>query len=163
MNKTCLKCNHTAEVDDNPLAECPKCGAIYSRVEALEQRKVEERQQQEAKEAREAAARALAEDKRRRAVEEHRQRKAQAQQETSKRWFTPRFAKVLFALWAFFLIVPAGIGAAMTGTTAGMIGFAIAVVLGIAGLVILESILVVFHIAETLDDCKRSLRKIAGD
>lgn len=34
MEKTCIKCKHTAAVPDDPLAECPCCGAIYSKVEA---------------------------------------------------------------------------------------------------------------------------------
>lgn len=32
MQKTCLKCGLTADVDDHPHAECPGCGAIYARV-----------------------------------------------------------------------------------------------------------------------------------
>lgn len=50
MEKTCLKCQYTAEVADDPLAECPKCGAIYSRVESAVTAK-----QQHADEARRAA------------------------------------------------------------------------------------------------------------
>jgi len=33
MHKKCLKCSHEADVADDPLAACPKCGAIYTRVE----------------------------------------------------------------------------------------------------------------------------------
>lgn len=35
MNKTCLKCGHAnPSASGDPLEACPKCGAIYSRVEA---------------------------------------------------------------------------------------------------------------------------------
>lgn len=34
--KTCLKCDHTRSADDPPpLTECPKCGAVYAKLEAL--------------------------------------------------------------------------------------------------------------------------------
>lgn len=33
VQKTCLKCGHTAAADPKPMAECPRCGAIYLRVE----------------------------------------------------------------------------------------------------------------------------------
>lgn len=36
MDRTCLKCGHSAtDADTSPMAACPKCGAIYARVEAV--------------------------------------------------------------------------------------------------------------------------------
>lgn len=34
MQKTCIKCNHTADVELSATAACPSCGAIYAKVEA---------------------------------------------------------------------------------------------------------------------------------
>ena len=33
MERTCIKCNHTADVPAGDLAACPQCGAIYSKAE----------------------------------------------------------------------------------------------------------------------------------
>lgn len=33
MNRTCLKCDHTASMPGLPTDECPACGAIYNKVE----------------------------------------------------------------------------------------------------------------------------------
>jgi predicted nucleic acid-binding Zn-ribbon protein len=57
MIKTCLKCNHpNGSATDDPLAACPKCGAIYSRVEEHLRRMAEkEAAEEKAKEAETAA------------------------------------------------------------------------------------------------------------
>lgn len=34
LSKRCLKCLNVAEVEDSPLAACPKCGAVYAKMEA---------------------------------------------------------------------------------------------------------------------------------
>jgi hypothetical protein len=39
ISKTCLKCGKTSEVSEDPIAECPACGAIYSRVEEAHQKR----------------------------------------------------------------------------------------------------------------------------
>lgn len=37
MNKTCLKCGATSEVEMTAFTACPKCGAVYSKVEQAEE------------------------------------------------------------------------------------------------------------------------------
>lgn len=52
MQKNCLKCGHIGEVPNDPLAECPSCGAIYSKVQAaIEAREKAEREASEKAEA----------------------------------------------------------------------------------------------------------------
>lgn len=37
MNKTCLKCGTSSEVEMTAFTACPKCGAVYSKVEQAEE------------------------------------------------------------------------------------------------------------------------------
>lgn len=142
MDKTCLKCGHTADVTDETLAECPKCGAIYAKVEA---------------------AAALADSARR--AQTAAQRAAHAEREhrmtTKRRWFTPQFAIAIYVIGAILI----GIPTASLAVTGGAIGLAMAMtglLILLVGAVVLEMILVVFHAASTLDDCRALLHEIAG-
>ncbi|MEJ5209148.1 zinc ribbon domain-containing protein [Denitratimonas sp. CY0512] len=67
MPKSCLKCGHeNPETPSSELAECPKCGAIYSRVEAHIQQQANKQAAEEA--ARQAASAAAADAERKRAA-----------------------------------------------------------------------------------------------
>lgn len=76
MPKTCLKCGHeNPDEPTNELAECPKCGAIYTRVEAHLAKQEAVRIAREV----EAAAKAEADKKRTESREAHARSKAEAQ------------------------------------------------------------------------------------
>lgn len=56
MTKTCIKCGHEASAPDDPMAACPSCGAIYSKVQAaIDARERAERAASEKAEARRSA------------------------------------------------------------------------------------------------------------
>ncbi len=158
--KTCLKCGfeNPAETVD-PLAACPKCGAIYSRVEAHAAKTGVD------------PATATAEAKARaqfnRPVPAVTQppglpRKPVTGQPTSRRrWFTPSFALIIFIAYTALMGLIA-IGFAITaGGSAVTAGFVIALLLVYGlGAICLELIMVVFHISATLEDCRDYLRAI---
>lgn len=173
MEKTCLKCGATSVVEDSPAAECPKCGAIYAKVEAarhaadaleqskraeleIQRRERDERaaakrqQQQEAAERAEAAARLAA-----------------TLPKPPRRWFTPQFALAIFIGYAVLVGLPTLllIITSMMAPKGGGLFAGIAVLSGLLmlalGAVLLECVQVIFHMASTLDDCREDLRRIA--
>lgn len=157
MERTCLKCGVESTVSDDPLAECPSCGAIYSRVEEAEQLKKDEARAQEALIAKKAAQKALAEQKRRDAAAAYRASHVAAPRAapTRRKWLTPDVALIVFVLYAIPIVITA---IATMGVTNGMsLGFGL-VALAV-GWVLKEAAQVLFHIATTLESVLEELRK----
>lgn len=161
MEKQCQKCQTVADVGDDPLAACPKCGAIYSRVEAAARLAAERAEINERAEAKRRAQVAVLEQRQQSELQQQQVVRHDHGRPTVKprRWFTPQFALVIYIVFAVALGLPTLV-AGMAGGPFGWIiligGFAM---LGV-GAVLLELILVVFHISATLEDCRAELQRL---
>lgn len=182
MQKVCLKCGYEGEADDTPIAACPKCGAIYAKVEEAKRKAAEAVEASHAEAARQIAVAAKAQEataaleaKKRvqTALAAQRQREEAerlsriedsaraARANTTKRWHTPGFAKVLFVVYALVTGVPAMVLALGVPGYGWVIGGAVLLSVFFTA-VLLEVVLAVFHMATTLEDCRAELRRISG-
>jgi predicted nucleic acid-binding Zn-ribbon protein len=173
MSKLCLKCGF--ENPENPtdsLAECPKCGAIYSRVEEALDRASSDKSEREAREAKLAAQRLLAEERRREQMADFRA-KAQANAEALRskmaslsglRAFfafrylvTLQIAKVVFAgLVGLSLLTLAVV--AFYAPAKMLAGQIILVTIGLMLFrIFLEFVVIMFRIAATLEEVNEKL------
>lgn len=174
MLKTCLKCGAESEVDDSALADCPKCGAIYARVEEAMKKAEAERIANAERDAKKAEAAERTEAKKRAQLAAHEQKQREhadlqrraaefAKQRRpvgTRRWFTPKFATLIFVVYCVVIVLPAFVMAAKGGAL-GVVYLIGALVSAGLGAVLLETILVLFHTSQTLEECRDYLRDIA--
>lgn len=174
MLKMCLKCGYEGDAGDDPMAACGNCGAIYARVDEMQRKKAEEQAAAAARadaagaKARETAEKVEAKKRAQAAVLAQRQqsemRAASFAREQragkTRRWFTPQFALVIYILFAVLIGLPLMVAAFGMGPMAWVGFLAAFAILGV-GAVVLELILVVFHISTTLEDCRALLGEIA--
>jgi hypothetical protein len=174
MVRTCLKCGFEGDANDDPMAACSNCGAIFSKVQEArdraiaEQRAAEQRSADLAAKAKQAAERAEVKQRTQQALLAQRQQMEQRaemfaiEQRSAKprRWFTPQFALFIYIALAALFVLPAMIASFLAGPL-GLLGVAAGIAVLLLGGVLMELILVVFHIATALDDCRAMLRQIS--